>query len=198
VNLLPKGGLLYAGAGGLTVAIAGYLYWDERRAASPSGPPPQAANMLHTPVIERRAGIRQLVIVPASRMQMADQVHVIGVTVAAKHRAYALVGLTGRIQLYNDLIGDVPVTVAYTLKPERQRAFTSNERGSALDVWVVNASRKDHLVCRIGDLEYSLELGDPPPPVKELPVTRTTWKEWKQAHPDTDVCLRPAPVNSRY
>jgi hypothetical protein len=192
--------LLLGTAGGLTLLIAGFLYWDEHQAAPPSGPPPGAVQM-HAPVIERRPGIRQLVIVPASRASrtwLTDQTQVIGVTVAGKHRAYALVGFTGRTQLLNDLIGDVPVTVAYSLKPERQRAFTSDQRGSPLDVWVVNAGREDHLVYRIGDVECSLELGDPPPPLKDLAVTRSTWKDWKLAHPDTDVCLRPAPVGSRH
>jgi hypothetical protein len=143
-----------------------------------------------------------LVIVPASRASqtwLGDQTQVIGVTLAGKHRAYALVDFAGSgTQLINDVIGDVPVTVAYSIKPNRQRAFTSDQRGSPLDVWVVNPGRDDHLVCRIGDVEYSLELGDPPPPLKELAATRTTWKEWKLAHPNTDVCPRPAPVGSRY
>jgi hypothetical protein len=143
-----------------------------------------------------------LVIIPASRAfqtWLADHTQVIGVTVAGKHRAYAVVVFTGSsTQLVNDLIDDVPVTVAYGMEPKRQRAFTSDQRGSPLDVWVVNAGKEDHLVCRIGDIEYSLELGNPPPPLKELAVTRTTWKEWELAHPDTDVCLRPGPVASRH
>jgi hypothetical protein len=190
VNRLVKNRLLFATAGGLAAAIAGYLYWDEHRPAASESFPHQP------PVIERRPGIRQLVIVPASRTPhtwLADQTQVIGVSVAGKHRAYALVAFTGRTQLVNDLVGGVPVTVAYSLKPQLQRAFTSDQRGSPLDVWVVTAGRQDHLVCRIGDVEYPLESGDLPAPLRELAVTCTTWKDWERAHPDTDVCLRPAP-----
>jgi hypothetical protein len=192
--LNPKNGLLFAIAGGLTVAIAVYLYWDEHRAA-PSGPPPQTAHMLHAPVVERRDGRRQPEAIPASKVWLGEQIEVLGVTVAGKHRAYELGTFTSEnTRLINDLIGDVPVTVAYCIKPRRQYAFTSDQRGSPLDMWVINAGREDHVVCRIGEIVYSVHLGDPRPPLKELAVTRTTWKDWKQAHADTDVCLRPLPA----
>jgi hypothetical protein len=178
----------------LTVAIAVYLYWDEHRAAMS---PPQARNMLHAPVIERRRpGIRQPKTFPASQVRLGDQIEVMGVTAAGKHRAYELGAFAGsNTRLINDLIGDAPVSVAYLMMPKRLRAFTSDQRGAPLDVWVVDAGGRDKLVCRIGEAYYTLELGDPPPPLKELAATRTTWKEWKQAHPDTDVYLRPGPPN---
>jgi hypothetical protein len=188
-----KSRLLFGSAGGLIVVIASYLYWDENRAAPPSGPALQATTMPHVPVIERRSGIRQPKTFPAAKVWLADQIEVIGVTAAGKHRAYELgTFASSDTRLINDLIGDVPVTVAYCMKPKRQRAFTSDQRGSSLDMWVVNAGREDHLVCRIGELDCSVELGNPPPPLKELAATRTTWKNWKLAHPDTDVYLRPA------
>jgi hypothetical protein len=148
--LNPKNRLLFAIAGGLTVAIAVYLYWDEHRAAT-SGPPPQARHRLHAPPIERRPGRRQPEAVPGSKVLLGDQVEVLGVTVAGKCRAYELgTSASYDIRLINDLIGDVPVTVAYRMQPKSQRAFTSDQRGSPLDMSVVNAGTEDHLVCKIG------------------------------------------------
>jgi hypothetical protein len=194
VNLLPKSRLLFAIAGALTVAIAVYLYWDEHRAAS-SGPPSQARHMGHLPPIERRPGIRQPKASPADQVRLADQTEVLGVTAAGKCRAYELgTFASSNTRLINDLIGDVPVTVAYCMKPKRQRAFTSDQRGLPLEVWVVSDGREDRVVCKIGEIAYTMNLGNPSLPLKELPVTRTTWKNWKQDHPDTDVCLRPLPA----
>jgi hypothetical protein len=144
---------------------------------------------------ERRPGIRQPEAIPAFKVWLGEQIEVLGVTAAGKCRAYELGTLASSdTRLINDLIRDVPVTVAYRMTPKRQRAYTSNQRGSPLDMWVVNAGTEDHVVCRIGEMVYSVGFGNPPPPLKILPVTRTTWKEWKLAHPDTDVCLRPPPT----
>jgi hypothetical protein len=178
----------------LTAAIAIYLYWDEHRAAS-SGPPSKARHGRQLPPVEKRPGIRQPKASPASQVWLADQTEVLGVMAAHKCRAYELgTFASSDTRLINDLIGDVPVTVAYCMKPKRQRAFTSDQRGSPLEVWVVSDGRQDRVMCRIGDNAYTMNLGNPSLPLKELPVTRTTWKNWKQDHPDTDVCLRPAPA----
>jgi hypothetical protein len=145
-----------------------------------------------------KPGIRQPDIVPAARVRLADQAEVIGVTAAGEHRAYALSAFPHPTsQLVNDLIGDVPVTVSYCIKQKRHRVFTSDQRGSPLDVWLVNAGGEDDLVLKIGEFSYSQKSGQPlqqgaqPLPLKELPATRTTWKDWKHAHPDTDAYVEP-------
>jgi hypothetical protein len=171
----------------LILAIASYLYWDEHRPTLQSGPPPQVAHVLRGPEPAMAPGIRQPKTFPASQVRLADQAEVIGVAIAGKYRAYALSAFTDPVtQVVNDLIGDVPVTVTYCIKPQRCRVFTSDQRGSPLDVWQANIGADD-IVLRVGDVSYSQKLGKPP--LKELEAVRTTWKDWKQSHPDTDVYL---------
>jgi hypothetical protein len=197
VNLLLRNRLLFASAGGLTVAIAVYLYWDEHHAAPPSepppfGPPPHAITVLHSPVLSRRPGSRQPETVPVIRIWLADHTEVIGINAGGKHRAYALAAFTqATTQLVNDLVGDVPVTVTYCIKANRHRAFSSDQQGAPLDIWLLNSGVQDDLALRIGEGLFSQKSVKLPPPLKELPATRTTWKEWKQAHPNTDIYLRP-------
>jgi hypothetical protein len=144
--------------------------------------------MLDSPVLGRSPGIRQPETIPASQVQLADETEVIGVTAAGMHRAYALSAfMRATTQLVNDLVGDVPVTVTYCIKANRHRAFSSDERGAPLDVWLLNARVQDELTLRIGEKSFLQKSSNLPAPLKELPATRTTWKDWKEAHPDTDV-----------
>jgi hypothetical protein len=194
--LNPKNRLLFAIAGGLTVAIAVYLYWDAHRAAPSSEPPrsgvPPEVHILHGPVLGRLRGIREAETVPASQVQLTDETQVIGITAGGKHRAYALDAFTrATAQLVNDLVGEVPVTVTYCIKANRHKAFSSDQRGAPLDVRLLNGDVQDDVALRIGEDSFSQKSSKLPPPLKELAATRTTWKEWKQAHPDTDIYVQP-------
>jgi hypothetical protein len=122
------------------------------------------------------------------------------VTAGGKHRAYLVSAFTGPTRLIvNDLLGDVPVTVTCAERTKRCRVFTGGERGRPLGInlagWL-----DGKMVLSAGKQVYVQESGKclnpsgPPFPFAELPAERTTWKAWKEAHPDTTVYAGGAPL----
>ncbi len=181
-------------AGSLLVIAVGYFLWGERppEASSPVSPqrPAHASGMMmSTPMIW--PGIKQPPSVPPDKAGLADKEEIIGVSVAGKHRAYAIRAFQRQIDhVVNDLIKDVPVTVTYCNQTHCHKVFTSDKRGSPLDVSLGGMGR-DEMLLKIGSDYYGQKSGKGGGgsrfPYNELPVVLTTWKAWKEAHPDTDV-----------
>jgi hypothetical protein len=128
---------------------------------------------------------------------LRDDTEVIGVSVDGRHRAYVLDALRPAAQhVYNDLLGDTPVTVTYCDLAECVRVFTGPERKRRLELAVggshPSGQRRMVLWFRAG--LYEQETGQLVRgttagrlPLDELKYLRTTWGEWKRRHPDTDV-----------
>jgi hypothetical protein len=190
-----------AGAAGSVILIGGYLYWEEHRTVAPPEPerllpPPGLSHMLRGGVARVAQGIYRPPTLSASQAQLADGEEVVGVAVAGRHRAYALSAFQYPLQqVVNDLVGDVPVTVTYCIQGKRPRVFTTNTRGSPLSVTLAPGREARDILLGIGGDFYSQRSLQPFPegavpfPLRELKVSRTSWKPWKELHPDTDVCV---------
>jgi hypothetical protein len=134
-----------------------------------------------------------LPVVSARECGLADKEEVIGVSVNGKHRAYRVIALrsTPMVHVVNDLVDDVPVTLAHCDRTGCTQAFTAPERGKRLFVGL-GGWRRGHMWLRAGDGVYNHRTlapavpGFPEFPYPNLPFERTTWKAWRTAHPDTD------------
>ncbi len=184
----------------LALATA-YVYLVEpalarRPAFTPTDGPPPGGTQPSTPFYW--PGIRHPPTRPADRVELADDAEVVGVTVGGKARAYVLDAFRGPTRhVVNDLVEDVPVTITFCDRTGCVKTFTSDGRGTPLDVdtggWYQN-----RLFLRVGgdayyqDAPRSGEYEESPPfPYADLPVVRTTWKAWKTDHPETDVYVGP-------
>jgi hypothetical protein len=149
-------------------------------AAKTTGIPPLAVN---TPGV-----------VPADQARVQDHEHVVGVTVAGKHRAYLLRALSGgpMVHVVNDVVADVPVSITGCDRNGCLKAFTGTQRNSPLCI-AFGGYRYGRIFLRVGDNLYDQTSLLPALPhlpgfpYTELEVERTTWKEWRTAHADTDV-----------
>jgi hypothetical protein len=103
-----------------------------------------------------------------------------------------------RFYVVDDLLGDVPVTVAHKHPGSRFRVFTSSERGTRLKI-DLGGMWEGEPMLQAGKVFYLLDSGrlfNPdagPWPYPELAVERMTWKLWKAAHADTDVYVGQPP-----
>jgi len=122
---------------------------------------------------------------------------VIGVQVGEQARAYRLAAFdypSGH--LVNDLIGRVPVSVAYCNLTHCVRVYTDPRRSAPLDAKVAGLFN-GHMVMNLGGVLYFQDSGlpvepaeNPPPiPYNVLTPTVTTWKEWTRLHPETDIVV---------
>ena len=126
---------------------------------------------------------------------LPENASVIGVVANGKARAYALRSLRHlRQHVVNDLITDVPITVAHCDVTDCTHVYTSHDQAEPLDVRQAGF-RDGQMILGIGDAYYEHSSGAPiepgpgaPPfPYAGYPWVRTTWKEWKQQHPETDI-----------
>lgn len=130
------------------------------------------------------------------RAQLGDDEPVVGVEVAGNARAYALAALGQPMNhVVNDVIGDRPVTVTYCDLRDCVRVF-SGDGTKPLDV---RAGGYDRGLLLVADgARYHQESGaavgadDPKSPYRPVEFVRTTWKEWRAAHPHTDVVTDPS------
>ena len=126
-----------------------------------------------------------------------DDAPVIGVSAAGRHRAYLLQALMRPdAHVYNDLLGDAPVTVTFCDLDECVQVFTAPGRERPLDIEVGGADgrRARKLVLRVGATRYWQDTGLPLHndatsvfPYVKADFVRTSWGQWREAHPDTDV-----------
>ncbi len=127
-----------------------------------------------------------------------DDTPVIGVSLNGRHRAYELAGLwQPPDHVFNDLWGDVPVSVTFCNLDNCVRAFTSEQirgdwlkiRNGGADPW---HSRK--MLLEVGDTKYEQEtvkpvVGDRTKqfPYSSVDAVRTTWGEWRKLHPESEL-----------
>ena len=98
--------------------------------------------------------------------------------------------------MVNDMIGGVPLTVAYYNLSQSAEIYTNTTDGQPIDVEVVRLL--DHkMVIRVAGYLYFHPSGLPVQPEKKplhlpcgvLTPMVTTWKAWTNLHPKTDVYM---------
>jgi hypothetical protein len=147
--------------------------------------------------------VRRPRIWPAGTAGVPDDAEVIGVSAGGRSRAYlvrAFAPIHGHV--VNDQLGAVPVTVSFCGIAECAQVFTGSGKEGPLEVGVAGFHGEydwGSMVLRVGAWHYQQKTGvpmeqDAPPfPYARLAFQRTTWKQWRAAHPDTDVYLAPPP-----
>jgi hypothetical protein len=132
---------------------------------------------------------------------LPEDAAVIGVVVDGKARAYALRSLRHlRQHVVNDLVGGVPITVAHCDVTGCTRVYASRQRSEPLDVTEAGF-RDGEMILKIEGVSYQHSSGEPieagpaapPLPYEGYPWIRTTWRKWKQEHPETDVYVDQIP-----
>lgn len=139
---------------------------------------------------------------PAAASKIADGDEVIGVVVDGKPRAYWLKAFRyPPWHIVNDVVVGVPVSVTYCDRTNCTRVYTDRQSSTPLDI-NVGGIYGNEMVVKIGGVLYFQESGKPfeadegapSLPYAEHPWERTTWKEWSQRHPDTDVFIGPGGI----
>jgi hypothetical protein len=142
-------------------------------------------------------GLRQPPVKSAAEAALADDVPVVGVIAGGKARAYSVLALAVvNHQIVNDLLGDVPVTVVYFHRPECLRVYTTASRGEALAVNQAGRTNTGLLLFHKGKMYVQtngrLATGEGPDlPLDQMKFERTTWKAWREKHPQTEVYTGP-------
>jgi hypothetical protein len=142
---------------------------------------------------------------PGPARLIPERMVVIGVSAGGKHRAYLLSALTHmQTHVINDVLGTLPVTVSYCDRTECVKVFKGTARGVPLAVSVAGWRQfanggRGGMVVKVNGKRYHQSSGKALDsadhfPYAEHSFTRTTWKAWKQAHPDTDVYLGQHPL----
>lgn len=138
-------------------------------------------------------GVRLPPAVPAAGAGLADGEEVVGVVANGKARAYRLRTMKEQAQgrLINDLLAGTPVTITYCHIKRSVRVFTADST-EVLDIGV-SGFQPDGMILSVFGRQFRQDTGrpvdprTPVPPLTSYPFEQTTWKLWREAHPDTDV-----------
>ena len=133
----------------------------------------------------------------ANEAKLQPDEMVIGVEVGGKAQAYRLAAFELKSgYLVNDLLGGVPVSVAYCDKSECLRVYSDPRGSEPLDLKVAGVLNNEMIVRHGGTMYFhksgkEVEPGDGSPtlPFALINPTVTTWKEWTAKHPDTSVYI---------
>ena len=142
-------------------------------------------------------GLEKPQIVLAKAAKLPDAEEVIGVVVNRKPRAYWLKALKyPPWHIVNDVVAGVPVSVTYCDRNDCARVFTSVRSSTPLEIDLGGLYGRE-MVVKVGGVLYLQETGKPLElrttdtslPYANHPWERTTWKDWRQRHPDTEVFI---------
>jgi hypothetical protein len=142
-------------------------------------------------------GLQKPQTLPAATAKIADGDEVIGVVVNGNPRAYWLKALKyPPWHIVNDVVVGVPVSVTYCDRTDCTRVYTSGQSSTPLDVNLAGLYGREMVVKVRGVLylqetgkPFELGAGVPSLPYADHPWERTTWKKWRQRHPETDVFI---------
>ncbi len=169
-----------------------YVFVLEPRLRPPPAPDPSPEpHEMSTPFFW--PGIQEPRTQPAAEAKVPDDEQVIGISSAGKHRAYLVSAFGGTYRhVVNDRLGDVPITITYCDRTQCTTVFTSDNRGAPLHL-ALGGFEKGRMLLRINGGYYYQDSAKPIAdgfedfPYPTHPFTKTTWKLWRQAHPDTDI-----------
>jgi hypothetical protein len=134
-------------------------------------------------------------IAAADAAQVEDQAAVVGIEAFGKHRAYLLGGMTSVSRhAANDLVNGVPISITYCPITGCVATYINPDAHQPLDIAIAGFAGEG-MAIHSGGYTYSQE-GDRVPfssaptdhiPYAHYPFVQTTWKKWREAHPDTDI-----------
>ena len=137
----------------------------------------------------------------------ADE-EVFGVSFDGEQRAYPLRYLSWH-EMANDVLGGSPITVAFCTLCDSGVAYSALDAERERRIFLTSGLlyRSNKLMVDRGSLTlWSALTGEPvlgplvdeAGPLDLLPVTRTTWAAWRDAHPDTTVLYLDEAVGERF
>ncbi len=145
-------------------------------------------------------GLRQPPTHAAAEADLGDDAEVIGVQIEGRTRAYCIEALSGApwYKVVNDVIAGRPVSVAYCDSTRCAGVFTATTNGAPLKLGIGGWDAEKGLMLHLEGVNYALEDGTnltqpkgQPLPFERMQRKRTTWGQWRHAHPDTDVYVLP-------
>jgi len=140
-------------------------------------------------------GLQKPHALPATAAKIDDLDEVIGVVVKGKSRAYWLEALKYPSRhIVNDVVAGAPVSVTYCDNTDCTRVYTGRDSSTPLDV-NLGGLYGTEMLLKVRGVRYLQATGKPfepgagvpSLPYADYPWERTTWKAWRQRHPETDV-----------
>jgi hypothetical protein len=141
-----------------------------------------------------------LPIVPGGQAQIDPEEPVLGIVSEGRCRAYCLAAFPNQVgHVLNDMVDSTPITVAYCWQTRSYQVYTGPGReplqmmsGGYENIMTKDQPRKS-LLAVSGNLFFQ-ESGKPVKegtkfPYQTHPFKLTTWQEWKDSHPSTDVLI---------
>jgi Protein of unknown function (DUF3179) len=133
--------------------------------------------------------------VPAREASLRPDELVVGVEVGGQTRAYRLASMEDpSSHLVNDLVGRVPISIAYCDLTRCVRVYTDAQATTPLDARVAGLLHGEMVVEVRGSLYFQksgapVETAKNPPalPYALLSPVVTTWSDWVHKHPLTEV-----------
>ncbi len=151
--------------------------------------------------------VRDPIVHPAGEVEVRDDAEVIGVSAGGRHRAYVIMAMTSIDRhVLNDQLGGVPVAVSFCGLSECVQVLMGTSGQKPTDIAVGPFCGEydwGTQILRVGQWHYQQDTGlavekDAPPfPYGPAAFERTTWKRWREAHPDTDVHVGEAAATSK-
>jgi hypothetical protein len=142
-------------------------------------------------------GVRLPPAIAAAAAQVEDDEEVVGIEAFGKHRAYLLEGMTDKKRhIANDIVNGVPISITYCDLTGCVAAYANPEEHEPLNLDVAGLI-DEKMALRSGGYTYFQE-GDRVPgssaptdhiPYAHYPFVQTTWKKWREDHPDTDIYI---------
>lgn len=135
---------------------------------------------------------------PASQAKLKDEEQVFGVEVRGKFRAYRTSALsTPMTHIVNDWIDGVAVSITYCNESKCLRAFTDPASPHPLNLNSAGKllMEKSEMLLDVNGKYYfqaslksaNMQTSVPFFPYALYPVETSTWKDWRDQHPETDV-----------
>jgi hypothetical protein len=181
-------GWIIAGLAAIIAAVAPVCFFMRRENVELRPTPDESRN---SNVFIFLPGIRQPETVAARAASIDDDAEVIGVSVKGHYRAYCTATMANpERHVVNDLIDRVPVTVTYCDRTQCVRALTRDDESDEPLSVVGRGWYEGKMMIRVGGKTLPQD-AESIPGLSDLKVETTTWREWKTAHPDTDVYAGP-------
>lgn len=135
------------------------------------------------------AGVIVPPLVSADESGLLDDEIVIGVSAFGESRAFlqsAFDQATDR-HVVNDVMGLVPVTITHCDRTRCTRVFTSGDPKETMNIRCGGWLEIQEMSLLVGDQEFAQSSSEIP--LTDVPFVVSTWKEWRESHPDSMVYM---------
>ena len=151
---------------------------------------------IYTPFDADVDPISNVELIPATEILLADDEVVIAVAAFGETRAYVRRALQGYPERHvvHDELGSTPVAVTHCERTGCTRVLTAKDAGSLLNVRCGGWLPVQEMALLVGSQRYAQS--SPDLPLADLPFIETTWKAWKQQHPNSLIYAGPLGAES--